>query len=72
MQIRLFFSEASTPGFGLVRAIVKDSNDVYQSKASNVWVDSDGLVGVAAAERAAEDPQIAAGQVGCASLQDLP
>lgn len=62
-QVKLYFPEAGYPGFGLIRAMVKDSTDAYQEGASRVWLDSDGLVGVSADERNEQSKQLAAGQV---------
>ncbi|KAK9807928.1 hypothetical protein WJX73_003382 [Symbiochloris irregularis] len=39
-QVRLFFPEEATPGFGLFRAVVVDSDD----PSDPAWVDSDGQV----------------------------
>ena len=45
LQIRLFVPELNHPAYGVVRAIVKDGNDLTTGAGVNSFLDSDGEVG---------------------------
>ncbi len=45
-QIHLYIPETGSGLYGVsVRAILRDSTDVYRGRSSEVWLDSDGQVG---------------------------
>lgn len=45
-QIHLYIPETGSGLYGVsVRAILRDSTDVYSGRRSEVWVDSDGQIG---------------------------
>lgn len=62
-QVRLFFPQEGAPGFGLIRAVVVDSDDAFVGPESMVWVDSNGFISQPADARTALSPRLAAGQV---------
>eukprot|EP00216_Chloropicon_sp_CCMP2111_P006625 CAMPEP_0198234118 /NCGR_PEP_ID=MMETSP1446-20131203/211_1 /TAXON_ID=1461542 ORGANISM="Unidentified sp, Strain CCMP2111" /NCGR_SAMPLE_ID=MMETSP1446 /ASSEMBLY_ACC=CAM_ASM_001112 /LENGTH=1741 /DNA_ID=CAMNT_0043914847 /DNA_START=161 /DNA_END=5386 /DNA_ORIENTATION=- len=41
-EVQIYIPEISHPAHGVVRAIVKDSNDLYRGKWSETFLDSDG------------------------------
>lgn len=45
MQIRIYFPQLGHPGFGLLRALVKDSTDRNTGPEGQTFLDSDGFVG---------------------------
>ena len=45
MQVRLYFPQLGHPGFGIFRALVRDSYDKASEPNTRTFLDSDGLIG---------------------------
>jgi len=43
-QLHIYLPEVSHPAHGVIRSILKDSENVYQGEISETFLDSDGLV----------------------------
>ncbi len=67
MQIRLYFPQLGHPGFGIIRALVRDSYDSGLEPDTQTFLDSDGLIG-----QVLRNQTSTALEVGAALLQASP